>query len=138
MITLSKKRFAILLAVMVIQPLLGLAVAANQTALQHQAALVTAAVSSAGDARMLDVAIMAIETGERSPEKLVGVHTAAEVVEWKTKATSDRDAAVKQLAEEGMPLSSFGRAVITAQFVAAVLTFAALVSRTTIAGFQNK
>ena len=138
MISLSKKRFAILLAVMVIQPFLGMATAAQWNAVFQQGTLLTAAVTRSCDARMLDVALLAIETGERSPEKLVGARSAAEVVEWKTKALGDRDATFKQLAEENTSMSGFGIAVTTAQFLIAVLTFGALISRTTVAELRKK
>lgn len=138
MISLSKKRFAILLAVMVIQPLLGLATAAYQSALFQQGAVLTAAVASAGDARMLDVAMLAIENSERSPEKLVGARSSAEVQEWRAKALNNRDAAFKTLAADNTSLSGFGTAVIAAQFLLALLTFAALISRSTLAGLRKQ
>lgn len=138
MISLSKKRFAILLAAMVIQPLLGLATAAHWNTVFRQGALLSAAVSQDCDARMLDVALLAIETGERSPEKLVGARSAAEVGEWKAKALSDRDATFKQLTEESTSMSGFGIAVVVGQFLIAVLTFGALISRTTIAELRKK
>lgn len=138
MISLSKKRFAILLAIMVIQPLLGLATVTHWNTVFRQGALLTNAVTQDSNARMLDVALMAIETGERSPEKLVGASSAAEVVEWKNKALSDRDDTFKQLAAETASTDGFGMAVVTVQFLIAVLMFGSLISRSSVAELRKK
>lgn len=138
MISLSKKRFAILLAVMLIQPLLGLVTAAYGKHIFRQNALIFAAMSSECEARKLDVAIQAIDTGERSPEKLVGARSTAEVTEWKTKALNEFEATVKQIDDEKASTGYFGIALAILQLMISVLTFGALISRTTIGELRKK